>query len=100
MATRKPVRVLPVPVGEATSTSLPRSDVRPRPALGLGRSGGEAPAEPAGHRRMERLEDGVLGHALQVNRRRDLAEAQLERGPCGRDPAGHQGLGGGPVGSG
>ena len=53
MATRNPVSVLPDPVGEATSTSRPVRDVRPRRGLRARGPGREAPGEPAGHGRVE-----------------------------------------------
>ena len=40
-------------------------DVWPRPTLRLGGPGREAPEEPAGHRRMERAEDRVLGEVVE-----------------------------------
>ena len=98
MATRNPVRVLPVPVGEATSTSAPAMMTARRPAAARW-ARREAAEEPAGHGRVEGPQDRVLGQAVEAGGG-GLTEAQLERWLVGRDRLARQGLGCGPVGSG
>ncbi len=99
MATRNPVSVLPVPVGEATSTSPPAMMGGQAGTLRLGGTRREATAEPAGHRGMECPQNRVLGQAVEADDG-GLIEAQLERWLVGRDRVARRGLGYGPVGSG
>ena len=59
MATRKPARVLPDPVGAAIRVSVPPADEGPALVLGRGGPVGEPPGEPGGDGRVEARERGA-----------------------------------------
>ena len=98
MATRNPVRVLPVPVGEATSTSPP-SAIRGQAARwGSVGPPGKRPRNHPATAGMERAQDGVGGQRVEVGRWRPAPGTGRSRGGIGRDEVEGQGLGIGPVG--